>query len=79
MFYVYCWKSLIENYHYIGHTNNVARRFNEHKYDKNKRWLIPIKLIYVEDGFITRSEAMKKEYYYKRHRYIIKNKVKGLW
>ncbi len=79
MFYVYCWKSLVENYHYIGHTNNVQRRFREHNRNRKKDWLKPIELIYVEAGFNTRGEAMKKEYYYKRKRYMMKKNVGDKW
>ncbi|MEO8087352.1 MAG: GIY-YIG nuclease family protein [Bacteroidota bacterium] len=66
MYYVYVIYSEIVGNYYIGHTNNLNRRIEEHnnrkdRYTSNKgRW----KLVYFEE-FETRSEAMKREKFFK--------------
>lgn len=62
MYYVYILKSLRDNTFYIGCTENINRRINEHnkglsKYTKNKNpWII----VYSEK-FATLSDARKRE------------------
>ena len=61
-FYVYILESELDSSLYIGHTNNIERRLEEHnegisRYTKSKR---PWKLIYKE-AFYTRGEAMRFE------------------
>ena len=48
---------------YVGHSNNVERRLEEHKKKTTKgtRGAKSIKLIYQEDGFKTRKEAWNRE------------------
>jgi len=55
-----------DNIRYYGHTNNLAKRVNEHSKGcvystKHKR---PIKLIYYQE-FKTRSEAFRREMQFK--------------
>ena len=66
MFYVYALSSLERNYIYIGLTNDLDRRFNEHKSGKNRttKPYRPFKLIYIEECK-TRVEARTKEKYFK--------------
>lgn len=50
---------------YIGQTNNLERRLNEHKDKKSKgakytRYFKSVKLVYSEK-YLTRKEAMKRE------------------
>ena len=54
------------NYIYVGHTNDLSRRLNEHNRGKTKsiKPYIPFKLIYVEDCE-NRNEAVKREKYLK--------------
>ncbi|HPC34315.1 MAG TPA: GIY-YIG nuclease family protein [Candidatus Absconditabacterales bacterium] len=63
---VYAIKSKGRNYIYVGLTNNLERRFNEHNLGKEKttRPYSPFKLIYSEK-FKTRIEARIKEKYLK--------------
>ena len=54
---------------YKGHTNNLERRLKEHNLSKSKHHTYtrkrgPWKLVYKEE-FATRSEAMKREKYFK--------------
>jgi len=66
MFTVYSIKSIDRNYIYVGLTNNIERRFNEHQKGQNKT-TAPYRqfvLIYQEN-FPTRTEARKKEIYLK--------------
>ena len=64
MFYVYILKSDNKNYHryYIGHTNNLQKRLNEHnsKRVRSTKAFVPWKVIYTET-FETKSEAFRRE------------------
>ncbi|MCH7773845.1 MAG: GIY-YIG nuclease family protein [Bacteroidetes bacterium] len=66
MYFVYAIKSIYRNYIYVGMTNEVERRFDEHNTGKNKttRPYKPFKLFYSEK-FRTRTEARKREKYLK--------------
>ena len=66
MYFVYAIKSINRNYIYVGMTNEVERRFDEHNTGKNKttRPYKPFKLFYSEK-FRTRTEARKREKYLK--------------
>ena len=66
MYYVYAIRSLVRNYIYVGLTNMVERRINEHNKGQNRstKAYIPFNLIYVE-MFNTREKARKKEIYLK--------------
>jgi putative endonuclease len=66
MFTVYAIKSLNKNYIYIGLTNDIERRLNEHNSGNNKttKPCRPFVLIYNEQ-LNTRIEARKREKYLK--------------
>jgi putative endonuclease len=66
MFYVYAISNKVKNYIYVGLTNNVERRLDEHNSGQNKttRPYKPYKLILVEK-FETRLEARLREKYLK--------------
>ena len=66
MYFVYAIKSINRNYIYVGMTDKVGRRFDEHNTGKNKttRPYKPFKLFYSEK-FRTRVEARKREKYLK--------------
>jgi putative endonuclease len=62
MYTVYILRSLKTDRYYVGHTDSITRRIEEHnigasKYTRNSR---PWKLVYNEE-FPTRSEAAKRE------------------
>lgn len=61
-YYVYALQSLKDKQLYIGMTNDVKRRLNEHNsgYSKSTKSRIPFKLIY-EKECENREEARKKE------------------
>ena len=66
MFTVYILRSLKDNKRYIGFTENLERRIQEHnngfvKSTKNRR---PLKLIHFEN-FEDKQEAQNKERFYK--------------
>ncbi|PIS07589.1 endonuclease [Candidatus Berkelbacteria bacterium CG10_big_fil_rev_8_21_14_0_10_43_13] len=50
MYFVYVLKSTKRNYHYIGISNNLSRRINQHNkgYNKTTKPYTPFKLIYSE-------------------------------
>ena len=56
---------------YVGHTNNLKKRLNLHnkgkgaKFTRGRSW----KVIYSEK-FLTKREAMSREYYIKKNRKI---------
>ena len=66
MFTVYAIKSLNKNYIYVGLTNDIERRLNEHNSGNNKttKPYLPFVLIYSEE-VNTRIEARKREKYLK--------------
>ena len=66
MFYVYAISSNSRKYIYVGITNNLDRRIDEHNkgYNKTTRAYSPFKLILVEE-FATRSAAREREKYLK--------------
>ena len=66
MFEVYVIQSQLRNYIYVGLTNDLLRRFNEHQrgFNKTTRSYRPFNLIYNET-FPARSEARKREKYLK--------------
>ena len=66
MFYVYSIQSLSRNYIYVGLTDNVDRRFNEHQSGKNRttKPYRPFKIVLIEN-FVTRPQAKIREKYLK--------------
>ena len=50
MFYVYAIRSLIRNYIYVGHTNDLKRRLSEHNNGENRstKAYKPFVLLYSE-------------------------------
>jgi putative endonuclease len=66
MFHVYVISSLARNYLYVGLTDNVERRINEHQSGKNKttKPYKPYKVILIEQ-FETRVKARMREKYLK--------------
>ena len=62
MYRVYILKSLKVSRYYIGHTNNLVKRLNEHNSGKTKstKGYIPWKIVYTEE-FETKSEAFRRE------------------
>ena len=67
MYYVYVLKSQKDNYHYIGHTENITKRLSCHNSGKVKstKCHLPYKVIYFEE-YSTKSDAHKREYYLKK-------------
>ncbi len=65
-FYTYILFSPKFNKHYYGHTSNLNRRLIEHNLGLSKftKKYTPWKVVYFEE-FQTRSEAMKREKYFK--------------
>ncbi|GAB4022205.1 GIY-YIG nuclease family protein [Spirosoma koreense] len=66
VYVVYAIQSEVDGRIYIGMTNNLARRVQEHNSGKNRstRFYKPWKLIYTEQ-VSTRAEARKRELYLK--------------
>lgn len=65
-YYVYVLRSVKDGLFYIGMTNDIDRRYLEHKLGKNistaKR--LPLELIYFE-AFKTKTDAERREKYFK--------------
>ncbi|MCF7860344.1 GIY-YIG nuclease family protein [Patescibacteria group bacterium] len=66
MYYIYVIQSTIRNYIYVGLTNDVSRRFQEHNRGRAKttKPYRPFKLILTE-SFKNRGEARMREKYLK--------------
>jgi len=69
MYYTYVLYSPSYNQIYIGHTNNLKLRFQQHNdgLSKSTKRYVPWELIHYEE-FETRAEAMKREKELKSHR-----------
>jgi putative endonuclease len=65
-FYVYVLESLKDGDKYIGYTNNLKRRLEEHKkgLSFSTRFRLPFKLIYFE-GCLNQEDAKRREDYLK--------------
>jgi putative endonuclease len=65
-FYAYVLLSQKDNNYYIGYTNNLKRRLEEHNSGKNfsTKPRTPLKLIYFE-GCINEDDAKQREKYLK--------------
>lgn len=69
MFYVYILRTSL-NTLYIGQTNNLERRLNQHKSKSKKsakylKYFDSFELVYKEE-YQTRTEALKREYHLKQ-------------
>lgn len=66
MYSVYVLKSLKNGKSYTGSSDNVERRLTEHNSGESKstRANSPYKLVYKEE-FVTRSDAVKREKFFK--------------
>ena len=68
-FYVYVLESLVDNDRYIGFTNNIRKRLEEHKrgLSFSTKHRLPIKLIYAE-LCTNKQDAQRREQYLKTTR-----------
>lgn len=66
MYYVYILESLKDQKLYVGYSDNVKRRLNEHNSGKvgATKNRVPFKLIYVE-GYLHQQDATFREKFYK--------------
>ncbi len=62
MFYVYIIKSDTKDYHYIGSTEDLRKRIQEHNLGKTKsiKHLVPFTLLYYE-AYTSKMLARKRE------------------
>lgn len=77
-YYVYVLQSAKDKNFYIGYTNNIKNRIQEHNsgHVESTKRRIPLKLIYRE-GCLSKKDALKREKYLKTvwcKRYI-KNRI----
>jgi len=65
-FYTYVLLSFKDNEHYIGYTNNLKKRLEEHNAGKNfsTKSRMPLKLIYFE-ACLNEDDAKQREKYFK--------------
>jgi len=85
MYYVYILYSNKLNKKYIGYTNDLKKRLNEHNTGKTSftKNGIPWKLIYYQ-AFLNKKDAMTEELFLKsgkgrdRLSYLLKNTIKEL-
>jgi len=65
-FYIYVLESLKDQKHYIGYTNNLKKRLEEHKKGLNfsTAYRLPLQLIYFE-GCRNMNDAKRRENYLK--------------
>jgi len=65
-FYIYILESAKDGKRYIGYTNNLRRRIEEHRDGKSftTKFMRPFTLIYFE-GCVDEADAKRREYYLK--------------
>jgi putative endonuclease len=65
-FYVYVLESFKDDKRYIGYTNNLKRRIEEHKKGLSfaTKFRLPFRLIYFE-GCLNEEDAKRREHYLK--------------
>ena len=65
-FYIYILESLKDGGRYIGYTNNLKRRLEEHKKGLSftTKHRLPFKLVYFE-GCLNEQDAKRREHYLK--------------
>ena len=65
-FYVYVLESFKDEKRYIGYTNNLKRRIEEHKKGLSfaTKFRLPFRLIYFE-GCLNEEDAKRREHYLK--------------
>ena len=66
MYYVYAIKSLVQNYVYVGMTNNLERRLKQHNNGENRstKAYQPFVLV-LSEIYETRVDARNRERYLK--------------
>ena len=70
MYYVYLLKSKKkDNWHYVGYTSNLRKRFKEHQngLSKSTKPYRPLELIFYE-AYKTKSDAKRRETYFKTNK-----------
>ena len=79
-FYTYVLQSLKDLNFYVGYTNNLVKRIEEHNKGKvaSTKNRVPLKLIYWE-GCLNQQEARRREKYLKTSwgKRFIKNRLKS--
>lgn len=78
-YYTYVLRSEKDGMLYLGYTNNLKRRLNQHNNGESgsTRYRRPLKLIYFE-GHLNKKDALRREKYFKTNKgktmlkYIIK-------
>ncbi len=79
MHYVYLIKSLNSNFIYIGNTNDLRRRFEQHNARKDlaTKAYAPFKLVYYE-AYAHKKDALERERKLKHHGSVIGHLKKRL-
>jgi putative endonuclease len=64
MITVYCLKSLVKDYIYVGQTNNLERRFLQHNkgQERTTRFYRPFKMLYLEVLPDRQSARVREKY-----------------
>ena len=78
-YFVYVLRSKVTGASYVGHTNNLEKRLHEHNNgtSASTRGNRPWGLVYQEE-FPTRSEAVRREKYFKSVQGRIELKTQGI-
>ncbi len=67
-YYVYVLQSEKDNKKYVGYTNNLTKRFEQHNEGKvlSTKGRRPLRLVYFE-GCLSQKDALKREKYLKTY------------
>ena len=79
MFFTYILKSLKDGKHYYGHTNNLVKRIKRHNdgTEKSTKGRRPF-ILHYHEIFLTKEEAVKREFFFKSINGYVYMKEKGI-
>lgn len=79
-YYIYVLQSKVDSQFYVGYTNNLLRRIEDHNRSKvpSTKKRLPLKLVYWE-GCLNQQDATRREKYLKTAwgKRFIKNRIKS--
>lgn len=79
-YYTYVLRSLKDKKNYIGYTQNLKLRFEQHQNGEvdSTKYRMPLRLIYFE-GCLDKKDAQKREKYFKTHygKMFLKKRLKS--
>jgi putative endonuclease len=79
MYYIYILKSKVKDWHYVGMTDNTAKRLLEHNAGKTRstKPFRPFEMVHTE-SYNSKVECRKRELFIKNNHALKKSLIPGL-